>query len=339
MLYFWGGYMSYKTINFEEFCSELSNNKRKFAFLTGNGLGLSHPDKDFRALFNFDIDEVNKHLKQNLTSDFLKDMKCPEEALGRFRDLFIMTIFNSYIDKQLPKRKYFSKASISLYKFAKQFQKLYTLNYDLLMYYAIMKGVVKSEPPKVYDGFHYDWMDNKKDFINKFSEYERRGYLGLLHIHGTYTHFTTPHNQEQKIKKINPSFIRDEYKTFQNQILQNTGEQIESIPLVVIAGRSDVKELIIKRNFYLQFCFEKLKQERYIFTFGCSFKKDEHILKAIMDTETHTNKEIYISYYNEDDKTFIENELGKYSTEHSIKLVNCGQEYAAIVGNKIWGKP
>jgi len=302
--------VSYEIINFEEFCTELSNNKGKFAFLTGNGLGLSHPDRVLRALFNFHRDEVNKHLKQNLTSNFLKGIECPEEALGRFRDLLVMTIFNSYVDKQFVNTLHLGAASAHLYEFVKNFKILYTLNYDLLMYYSIIKGLENNE--EVFDGFHGDQWINETKFTSNFQKGEKNERLGLLHIHGAYTHFTTPRKQEQKIKKIKPFLIRDAYETFQNQILQNTGEQIESIPLVAIAGRSDVKELIIKRNFYLQFCFEKLQQEELIFVFGCSFKKDEHILKAIMDTETHTNKEIYISYYNEDDKTFIENELGKY---------------------------
>ncbi len=71
-------------------------------------------------------------------------------------------------------------------------------------------------------------------------------------------------------------------------------------PLFVFEDRSWVKEKVIYRDPYLSVCFDSLKKlQGHLFIYGCSFERDQHILKAILKSACN---EIYISYLKNDEQ-------------------------------------
>ncbi len=102
-----------------------------------------------------------------------------------------------------------------------------------------------------------------------------------------------------------------------------------------MADKAIFKESIIECNPYPKRCFELLGQEKNFFVFGCSFQRDEHLLRVLLNTN---NKNIYISYFTSDSYKEVKAKVESSDNFriHNVFYVNCGGDQRKIVRDKLW---
>ena len=82
---------------------------------------------------------------------------------------------------------------------------------------------------------------------------------------------------------------------------------------------------------------EQFKNEANIFSFGCSFKFDKHLLDALLAQKNDSEKTVYIGYHSTQDKENISNIIRSKAPAENIIifLVNLSD---SSVSTQIWGK-
>jgi hypothetical protein len=173
--------------------------------------------------------------------------------------------------------------------FIKNYDSVYTLNYDLLLYWTTIKlednKKIHNSRLKIGDGFS-DFNNNNNDYVvyrnnGKVSRYQKVFYLhGALHIF------------DNKYEIIKNTYSRTK-KTLKEQTLENLKKEI--YPIFVSEGTSSQKKSKIIHNAYLNHCYRSLKTlggKNSLIIFGTMLKtNDEHIQEAIMESNI---EEIYI---------------------------------------------
>lgn len=152
--------------------------------------------------------------------------------------------------------------------FIKKFTKIYTLNYDLLLYWSILNNELTSQ---FKDNFLFT-----EDGTHKFN-FDNPNIANFFYIHGAL-----------HLRKINT--ISAYKKLYQNETKANLLYQLRKdmrhnqYPLVVFEGKKEEKLQQIRSNDYLSFAYESLKRlNGVLFTYGWSCaKNDGHILDAIL---------------------------------------------------------
>jgi hypothetical protein len=239
--------------------------------------------------FSFNYQNVNQ--KYNGAS--IPEINCPEEYLGYQRKLLLFKILNEYIASH-PLPDLILRKNIT--NFFKLFQDVYTINYDLITYWVILKASEKKQEDGSYlivDGF-----DNKP--ISSERIHERLTHFSssrkLLFLHGAYHLYHWPiQNLFQKI--ITPQntnlprtgaykkqgLIQYVESCF-NQYAGNwTKQEPEQVPIIVMESTWYYKKAVIMMNDYLKLAFKyfsNIKGE--VFVYGCSFAKDDYILEALL---------------------------------------------------------
>ena len=277
----------------------------EYSLLCGNGLtkcvygeSWKNPDdKFYENTFSKLIEDIK---------DTSKNINCPEKLFDYIRIRYALEIFSYYQSLQITvecepqyEPQYIDKG------FLTQFKNIYTLNYDVLMPRTIAKiSNDKTNPKKYMDGFLGS--KDQKQGDDKNWVYYLHGAFHLLHISG----------ENQQYKKITSDYdngidlltaIQNVYQKVQQAFIDEKCEKIiKNDPLLVFASRYQYKLGAILTDSYLKNCYEKLKAEKRVVVFGCSFKNDEHILEALMSGES---KEIYIGYYCDKDREYFINKL------------------------------
>lgn len=150
-------------------------------------------------------------------------------------------------------------------KFLNHFSKIFSLNYDLLLYWI-----------RCYENNYYR-TDGFKNNYGKltFNEDEDPDFLfphGALFIHrNTFTADKLRSSDKYPIlKRVNDNISKNKY------------------PLFISEGTGDEKLKSINNNVYLKYSYEKIMDSQGdIFTLGCSFLegKDDHIIDAIFSSK------------------------------------------------------
>ncbi|HIT92724.1 MAG TPA: DUF4917 family protein [Candidatus Stercorousia faecigallinarum] len=168
--------------------------------------------------------------------------------------------------------------------FLSNFNKIFTLNYDCLLYWALVnrEDFLKKYPNieifKMDDGFRPYY----NELAWRETETQNVFYLhGALHIYKkAYGLICKPHNDGRYLMDV----IKD-------NIYNN------KYPLIVTEGSSTNKlnKILKENNEYLSYCYSKLKGIKdVLFIHGHSLdKKDKHIFDAI--SKNSTIKRVYIS--------------------------------------------
>jgi len=150
--------------------------------------------------------------------------------------------------------------------FIGQFDNVFSLNYDLLLYWV-----------RCYEG-NYLGVDsfNKVNRELLFSEADD---ANIFFPHGAL--FLTRHGVS----------ARKTSNSDQDPILNRTIRNIQSgvFPLCVSEGTGEQKKKAIFSNEYLSFCYKSISRSKGVFfTFGCSFmdEKDDHIIEAMLRSPT-----------------------------------------------------
>lgn len=334
----------------------LTSKKRTLHLLLGNGFSIAYDSKIFsyNALHGF-IESINNDLLSKLfdivkTKNFelimqqLETFEALIDALGSDMDLKVKVkdassaLKQSLIDavKYLHPEHVFSipqERSNACAIFLKTFHDtdghIFTTNYDLLLYWVLMRNQIL----KSVDGFGRDRESPDEYLPEDEVEYSElrwgkyRDTQNIFYLHGALPLFDT-----------GVDIVKEEYDT-QHYLLENIGERIDrgEYPIFVTAGNGHEKLTHIMHNQYLSFCYESLSNiEGSLLTFGFNFGDyDEHIIEAINVAAKHGRKapnklrSLYIGVYSDADQKHIERIIGKFKCK--VHIFDAKTTY-------VWGK-
>ncbi|MFW7382400.1 MAG: DUF4917 family protein [Oligoflexus sp.] len=179
---------------------------------------------------------------------------------------------------------------LSCMRFLIRFHKIYTLNYDLLLYWTLMKfrngdfgdlsGVLKID-----DGFR----DKPgEEYVIWKGIYDQ----SIFYLHGALHLFIG----DTEIKKL--TWNRTDI-TLKEQIESNMKDNY--YPMYVSEGSTDEKKGRILRNGYLSKCFRSIKERKgSLFVFGATLsERDEHIVNEFAVSSTISS--MYVGLYGDPD--------------------------------------
>ncbi len=289
----------------------MSYNYERFSFtsLQESAVERGYIKKDspiYRIFENFetkDFEEVVKMLETSIRVlteyDVIKEkdkIRIQEDAIALKAHL-VETITNNHPEKITDiQDEEFENSS----NFIKEYNRIYTLNYDLLLYWTTIKLQTfitekiiddKTVKLKIGDGF-YDPDRETTDYVT----YANNGSAGrnqrIFYLHGAL------HIFDKKYKIIKHTYSRTK-KTLTEQTLDNLNKNI--YPIFVSEGTSKQKKSKILHSAYLNYCYKSLKSiggKNSLIIFGTMLKaNDEHIQDAIIDNNI---KKIYIGIGSKD---------------------------------------
>lgn len=190
-------------------------------------------------------------------------------------------------------------------KFLENFSKVFTLNYDLLLYWVgLQNGHLR-------DGFGKGRSKNGGRFHGPFREI---AYCNTFNVHGGLHLFLD--EAGDTIKALNKG--EGVLETIAHEIICN-----KKFPLYVAEGTSNSKMRKIKSVDYLRYCYQELKKNNHeiIFIYGHSAaENDEHIYKAIFNSEI---MELYFGIYDreEDSVAAIRGNLSRYREKYGKEVI------------------
>ncbi|MDD5400926.1 MAG: DUF4917 family protein [Sulfurimonas sp.] len=322
--------MSFEMLNYSDVMKATKEQRRYL--LLGNGFSMSYNRDRFSftsllesAVKNKLIEEssaVYQIFKEFDTKDFEEVVKLLETSVRVLKKYGVLhradekkilddsillkkhlveIITNNHPEKitEISDEEYLNSAS-----FINNFEKIYTLNYDLLLYWStiklmdfIIQGKIKKGRLSPTDGFHED-DEFGKDYVifgNDSSPQEIYFLHGALHIF------------DKKNKIIKNTYSRTDI-ALKEQTLENLKNDI--YPIFVSEGTSEQKQAKIIHNAYLNNCYKSLssiggtKEPSNLIIFGTLLKtNDTHIREAILKNKV---KNIYFGISSEAEKNSLE---------------------------------
>ncbi|HAT1820770.1 TPA: DUF4917 family protein [Legionella pneumophila] len=212
--------------------------------------------------------EKNEGLIKLLTSDQSQAKESLLSAIEQIHPKF----------KQIIKEYQF----INIIEFLSNFNQIFTINYDLLLYWIIMESIQskKIRIPR-NDGFFIDKESNNLiwDLMSPKTPSQN-----VFYLHGNF--FITDEEPIQKIIHKGPdNKILDQLK----DLLDN-----ERLPLVVLEGKDKKIEKIINHSYFLYCLYSLIQTEGNLFLLGVSLNNDNHLVKAIKKSKV---KKIFVGYH------------------------------------------
>lgn len=168
---------------------------------------------------------------------------------------------------------------VAVRKFLQPFDEVFTLNYDLLFYWARNKDGLEPENYKTDDGFRWGRVWEGPDAQNVHFLH------GGLHIYDT----------QAGVKK---HACTDQGESIIEQVKWNMENR--KFPTFVSEPTHERKKVRIQHNPYLSYCFERLGWlEGVLFIYGHSFDdNDRHIFDQIRKSKI---KKVFVSVYGDKD--------------------------------------
>lgn len=285
---------------------EIKENFQGADILLGNGFSINlYKGFNYSELFSSFLDslpEPKKEIYSNFTSDnfeiILKDLtKANEinavfgiqdnqicEAIQEIRNGLIRTVTDNH-----PRTDEIDHERINQIENQLEFfSKIYTLNYDIFLYYVILRAKErfdKKDKKFLYSDFF--WRGGSKKY--KFFEYPitNRRYIPVYYLHGAIFIFNNGFSAKKRVID------------FPNcNLLEAIGTDISEgeIPLFISAGSSSEKNNLIRQNEYLTYCLNALTHNtETLVIYGASLmNQDQHIINAI---NLRIKRKIAISIY------------------------------------------
>lgn len=331
---------------FDDVVKSITKNRtRKFHLLLGNGFSMAYDSEIFsyNALHDF-IQQVDNELLSKLfdivkTKNFelimqqLDNFEALIHAFGTDEELRIKVKAASEALKEslleaikslhpehvftIPQHKNDACASF-LNRFLSTTGHIFTTNYDLLLYWVLMRNPYLSS----IDGFGRE-RENPDEVVPvddiQYSELRWGKYKdtqGIYYLHGTLPIFDT-----------GVDIIKEEYTT-EHYLLENISHRIDEkqYPIFVTAGNGREKLEHIMHNRYLSFCYEHFSSiDGSLVTFGFNFGSyDDHIIDALNIAAHHGRnateklRSLYIGVYSDADKRHIESIESKFKCKVHI---------------------
>lgn len=301
--------MATNLLSYDEVLNKTNDNKR--FLLLGNGFSMSYNYErfSFTSLLESAVDKglISKDspiyavFKTFDTKDFEEVVKLLETSVVvlkeysaiseedeklilsdslKLKEYLVDVITNNHPEKitEISDEEFMNSA-----KFIKEYDKVYTLNYDLLLYWTTMKlqsflndKSIKNSTLKIQDGFH-DPHENSTEYVvyrNDSMPFQ------IFYLHGAL------HIYDKKSEIIKNTYSRTE-RRLREQTLENLKKDI--YPIFVSEGTSEQKYTRILHNAYLNHCYKSLsgigskKIDDSLIIFGTLIKRnDAHIRQAIL---------------------------------------------------------
>lgn len=269
----------------------------------------------FESLETYDFEVISKHLTSAETVLKAYDPENPiinkiisdEEIIKRS---LITAISDTHPDlpNQITTDQY-----IAVRTFLSQFNSVFTLNYDLLFYWARNKSALDPENYRTDDGFR---AGNK--WLGRGTDQEVFFLHGGLHIY----------DSGNDIKK---HVCTDDGVTIIEQVRDNL--ERGKFPLFVSEPSHQKKKQRIEHNPYLNFCFQALAdQTGALFIHGHSMdENDKHIFDQIKMSQVN---KIYVSVYG--DENTPQNSRTKANALAFLHNVRHPVEFYQAESARIW---
>lgn len=307
------------------------------AFAVASGYARSVFDK----LNTNDFEAVVKAL--NMTSIISEHYMCEDQAtvakvksdIKHVQNILVETISKHHPDK-------YSVINDTEYEtckaFLANFSKIYTINYDLLLYWVINKYI--EELP-----FKDRFEDPVAGILEDGAEYHEEDYVkwslgneahsSLFYLHGALHLYDAGYEVRKYSQKRTGISLKE-------QIINSLSKGL--YPLFVSGGDSQEKMNKINHSGYLSRCYRSLQgSSGSVFCFGLSFKSnDNHILEAIANS---TISKLYVSVLghiddacNQELKASMERlkSLRQYQIDNTKKRTNITVEYFDAASANIW---
>lgn len=314
------------------------NPRRQFHLLLGNGFSVSYDPK----IFSYNaLHEFVKNLKDKDLSKILEVIETRNfEVIMQYLDNFAGLVDALGGDPKLKKRVEDASAKLKtslldavkamhpehvfkvpedqssacatfLQHFLNTSGHIYSTNYDLLLYWVLMRNGILNH----VDGCGRELENDTGEYMapedQEWSDLiwgKNRNKQNVFYLHGALPFFDS-----------GVAVVKEEYDVY-NYLLQNISARMEKgeYPIFVTAGDGQQKLNHITHNQYLTYCYDSFCQaEGSLVTFGFSFGQyDEHIIAAINKAAKQKvpNKlwSIYIGVYSAEDKKYIEQIEGKF---------------------------
>ncbi|MBN2483909.1 MAG: DUF4917 family protein [Candidatus Omnitrophica bacterium] len=317
-------------ITYQEVIKSLNKKKREKHLLLGNGFSQAYDSKIFsynalsdfvaetedellQKLFNVinttNFETVMSHLDifYKLALEFLEDKKLAKKILkakGSLKDNLINAISELHPEHvfKIPE-KASRKCATFLGEYLYNGGNVFTTNYDLLLYWVLMKN--KDELENICDGFGKEYIEKDEydpDFESEFGDLEwgpNQADQHIYYVHGALHIFDTGVSIEKEIYE-------------EDYLLTNIKKRIDKkeYPVFVTAGDGKQKLAHILHNPYLDYCYKQLSTiTGSLVAFGFGFGKyDSHIVEAINKAAKQKKDRlwsIYIGVYSKKDEKYI----------------------------------
>ncbi|AZK63409.1 MULTISPECIES: DUF4917 family protein [Pectobacterium] len=339
-------------MSFDEVITYLHKQSRPYSLLMGNGFSMAYDNKIFsyNALYNFltsrDDELINKLFDVIKTKNFelvmqqldttlalLKAFGSDDKLQGdiilaskKLKDGLLNSIHQLHPEHvyKIPEKKIIACAEF-LNLFIKSGGHIFSTNYDMLLYWALMRNHVEN----AIDGFGRE-IENLDEVLRG----ETPEYSDLV---------WGPNIENQNVHYLHGALhifdsgvdIEKEQYDQSNFLLEKIKKRLDrgSYPIFVTAGNGDEKLSHIRHNRYLSHCFDKLSSlDGSLITFGFNFGEyDEHIIEAINKATHAQNKippklwSVYIGVYSDNDEEHIRSIQSKFHAKVKIfdaKTVN-----------------
>lgn len=270
--------------------------------LLGNGYCLSHPVLNKVSYWN--SEDVLKEIIPEMSKLFNdpNENDCPEAYFLKNIRLYILRAivkkyiknFNTLInatplEESIPfsgwYKNYFTfyEPSYSSQNILRKFEKIFTVNYDPLMYFELL-SLTQNPEYTFRDGF------KGADFISQHeitSNLDNHNGQNFYFLHGSWF---IQINQKKELRKL--SFKQDSSDSLESLFnIEN-----DETPLFILEDRNFIKDSLINEYSYLEYCREQLKNfTGKILIFGMSFNNDDHIIEYLKHNTGYTS-EVYITY-------------------------------------------
>lgn len=291
----------------------------------------SHVYRLFKKLSTADFESVMKILDQsgqvldvydgdqNTQIELRKDAELLKEYL-------VKIITNNHPEKSTDLT---TKEKQSCLNFLERFPgKIYTLNYDLLLYWATME----QKGTRFTDGFS----NTEESEVEPYVVFQNSGSFNMHYLHGGLHIYDAGHE-----------IIKKTYTNSNINLIEQTRSSLNKreYPIFISEGESNQKLAKIIHNAYLNHCYKSLKKiGNDLVIFGTGLKKnDQHILDAILDSAV---TDIYFGVSNVESASQVEEALSIWNSEaedwnrknkrkqKKMKTLHC-YDYRTV---DIWGK-
>jgi hypothetical protein len=266
--------------------------------LEKSGLRNDNPIRNvFKVLKTFDFEKVMKSLEdasqvELAYGDKDKSKKFKEDATA-VREALILAIraVHPGIRFDIPETQRDACAN-----FFKNFQSIFTLNYDLLLYWVILHAA----SAEFQDGFGLG------DEVDGFRKFSAGAYCNTYYLHGALHLFLDDELETQKRIVTNNTIIDD---------IASTIRARARLPLFVAEGTTLQKIARIRSVPYLTHCYDALSANHgSLFIFGhAASENDAHVYDAICRSGT---KMVFVFVHNpKENLASIRERLARYPRE------------------------
>lgn len=172
--------------------------------------------------------------------------------------------------------------------FLSNFRNIFTVNYDLLLYWVVNR--IEAGHPGVSKRDGFEWLTGDGPFDLIWKSKPTQGSQLIFYLHGALHYFRA--TTDRKLHKLAYSISEP--------LIDQVRERIEGgeYPRIVTEGRSDEKVAAIERNPYLRHAHDHLRRASgVLFIHGMSLSpNDRHILKLVESPDSEIEA-LYISVF------------------------------------------